>query len=105
MESETLRMLKNLTPEEKASEPIQHALNVRKALASGNYGRFFKLYRLAPNKGNHLMDIFLSKHRTLCLIRLAMAYVATNIDLGYLSNLLAFDCQKDLETFLCGLGC
>ena len=51
------------------------------------------------------MDIFLSKHRTLCLIRLAMAYVATNIDLGYLSNLLAFDCQKDLETFLCGLGC
>jgi hypothetical protein len=33
MESEVMRMLKHLTAEEKSSEPVEHALNVRKALA------------------------------------------------------------------------
>ena len=37
------------------------------ALASGNYGRFFKLYLQAPNMGVHLMDIFIEKHRIICL--------------------------------------
>ena len=67
MESEVMRMLKHLTAEEKSSEPVEHALSVRKALAQGNYGRFFKLFRTAPNSGQHLMDIFMSKHRILCL--------------------------------------
>jgi hypothetical protein len=44
MESEVMRMLKHLTEEEKSSEPILHALNVRKALAQSNFGRFFKLF-------------------------------------------------------------
>lgn len=67
METETLKMLKALTFEEKMCEPIQHALNVRKALASGNFGRFFKLYRNAPNMGGYLMDVFIDKHRILSL--------------------------------------
>jgi hypothetical protein len=33
MESEIMRMLKHLNAEEKSSEPVEHALNVRKALA------------------------------------------------------------------------
>jgi hypothetical protein len=68
---------------------------VRKALAEGNYGRFFKLFRTAPNLGAFLMEIFLDKHRILCLIRLTMAYVATNIELAYISNLLAFESIKE----------
>lgn len=91
MESETLRILKHLTPEEKLEEPIKHALDVRKALETSNYGRFFKLYRMAPKHGPYLMEIFLSRHRILCLLRLATAYRATNVDVGYLSNLLAFN--------------
>jgi hypothetical protein len=51
MESEIMRMLKHLSQEEKQSEPVLHAFNVRKALAQGNYGRFFKLFRTAPNSG------------------------------------------------------
>jgi hypothetical protein len=67
METETMRMLKSLTFEEKLCEPVQHALKVRKSLASGNYGHFFKLFRDAPNMGPFLMDIFIDKHRILCL--------------------------------------
>lgn len=41
--------------------------------------------------GGYLMDVFIEKLRILCLRELAMSYVATNISLGYLSYLLAFD--------------
>ena len=105
METETLRLLKHLTPEEKSSEPIQHALKVRLALAQGNYGRFFKLFLTAPNMGPYLMDIFISKHRILCLIKLCMAYVATNIEVAYLSHVLAFESATEAEAFLTGIGC
>ncbi len=100
-----MRLLKYLSPEETKSEPIEHALNVRKALAQGNYGRFFKLFRVAPNMGRHLMDIFLAKHRILCLTRLALAYIATNVEVNYLGHLLAFSSPKDCEVFLNSLGC
>lgn len=39
---ETLRIMRKLTVEEKNSNYVKHALEVRKSLASGNYGRFFK---------------------------------------------------------------
>ena len=67
MEMEVLRTLRKLTTDEKKEEGIIHALKVRKALATGNYGRFFKLYQSAPNMGGHLMAIFIDKHRILCL--------------------------------------
>ena len=67
LETETLRMMKTLTAEEKKQEPIEHALKVRNALSQGNYGRFFKLYRVAPNKGSSLIDVFIDKIRIMCL--------------------------------------
>jgi hypothetical protein len=91
METEIIRMLKHLTPEEKRSEPVSHALQARQALAQGNYGRFFKLYRTSPNLGGSMMEIFIDKHRILCLIRLSLAYMATNVDVAFLQHLLAFD--------------
>lgn len=44
LEAETLRMLKTLTAEDKATETMTHALKTRNALVQCNYGRFFKLY-------------------------------------------------------------
>ena len=77
---------------------------MRKALASGNYGRFFKLYREAPNMGGYLIDVFVNKHRILCLQKLCMAYIATNIDIAFMSHMLAFDSETEMETFITGLG-
>lgn len=51
------------------------------------------------------MDIFIDKHRILCMHRLTVAYVATNIDLGYLTQLLAFRSPSEAEAFFVKLGC
>jgi len=60
-------MMKSLTEDEKKEEGVKHALLVRRALVQGNYGRFFKLFTEAPNMGGHLMDIFIEKHRLICM--------------------------------------
>lgn len=51
------------------------------------------------------MDIFINKHRILSLIRLAMAYVATNVEVAYLAQFLAFESEKEAMKFLTGIGC
>lgn len=96
MEMETLRVMKQLTDAEKNQEPIQHALHVRLALAQGNYARFFKLYQSAPNMGFYLMEVFIEKHRIMCLQKLAFAFLNSNIELTRLQSLLAFDGESPL---------
>lgn len=64
---EIMNILQKLTDEDKEEECVLHALQVRKSLSTGNYGRFFKLYNNAPNMGGFLMEIFIEKHRILCL--------------------------------------
>jgi SAC3 family protein LENG8/THP3 len=97
-------MLKTLTLDDKKTEPVQHALKIRDSLAQGNYARFFKLYRNAPNMGSSLIDVFIDKLRLIALQKLAVGYLATNIDLGFLANLLAFDDQAQCEKFLLEQG-
>ena len=98
-------MLKTLTEEEKSQEPIEHALKMRQALNLGNYARFFKLYRVAPNKSKALIDVFVDKIRTMCLQKLSMGYVATNIELDYLRIVLAFETTEELRKFLADRAC
>jgi hypothetical protein len=76
-----MRVMSQLTSEEKQEPCIAHALEVRKALASGNYGRFFKLYLSAPNMGTYLMEIFIDKHRILCLQKLSFANQNSNLEI------------------------
>ena len=97
-------MMKTLTAEEKKQEPIEHALKVRNALAQGNYGRFFKLYQVAPNMAGSLIDVFIDKIRLMSLQKLAVGFVATNIDIKYLTLLLAFDSVDQLTKFLTERG-
>ena len=93
-------MLKTLTPGEKQTEPVAHALKSRNALVQCNYGRFFKLYQQAPGKGRSLIDVFIDKIRTQCLQKLVVGFIATNLDLEYLKMLLAFDSLQELTKFL-----
>jgi hypothetical protein len=91
LETQTNRMLKQSTNEEKKEACIQHALNIRKALTMGNYCRFFKLYREAPNMTGSLIDVFIDKLRVLCLQKLALAFIIPGIKVEYLVRNLAFD--------------
>lgn len=42
----------------------------------------------------YLMDVFIDKHRILALQRLCMAYIATNVELSYVSHILAYENQE-----------
>lgn len=105
LETETGRMLKQLTTEEKSEGPLEHALKVRNALAQSNYARFFKLYREAPNMGASLIDVFIDKIRLLALRNLAVGFVATGLDLAHITITLAFRNQEESEKFIRDLGC
>ncbi len=97
-------MLKTLTADDKKHEFVSHALKIRDSLAQGNYGRFFKLYLNAPNMGRSLIDVFIDKIRIIALQKLAVGYLATNIDLAFLTKLLAFDDAQQCEKFLLEQG-
>lgn len=63
----------DLTPAEKEERAIKHALNVRSALALGNYHRFFQLYLDVPNMGAYLMDMFVKRERLAALANMCKA--------------------------------
>jgi hypothetical protein len=97
-------MLKTLTTEDKKNEPMQHALKIRDSLAQGNYARFFKLYRNAPNMGSSLIDVFIDKIRIVALQKLTVGYLATNIDIAFITKILAFEDAPQCEKFLLEQG-
>ena len=67
-------VLSELTTADKAERAIKHALDVRSALALGNYHRFFQLYLDTPNMGAYLMDMFVARERLAALARICKAY-------------------------------
>ena len=60
-------VLSELTPADKQEPAIKHALDVRSALALGNYHKFFKLYLSVPGMGAYLMDMFVERERLAAL--------------------------------------
>ena len=68
-------VLSELTTADKAERPIKHALDVRSALALGNYHRFFQLYLDTPNMGAYLMDMFVARERLAALAAICKVYV------------------------------
>ena len=62
-----IEAIADLTPAEKKSPAIKHALEVRSAIVLGNYHRFFQLYLDTPNMGAYLMDMFVSRERLAAL--------------------------------------
>jgi SAC3 family protein LENG8/THP3 len=66
-------LLADLTPADKAAPEVKHALDVRSALALGNYHKFFKLYDDAPNFGSDLMLRFIDRERIAALANICSA--------------------------------
>jgi hypothetical protein len=108
-------MLAELTPADKAHEWIKHALDVRSALALGNYHKFFRLYLQAQNMGGYLMDMFIERERLSALANMSRAYVPyckhlyvhlltrcsyISITLRFLTDELGFDNDEVCREFL-----
>lgn len=68
--TDMINVLSELTPTDKKEEAIKHALDVRSALALGNYHKFFQLYLRVPNMGAYLMDMFVERERLAALARM-----------------------------------
>ncbi|KAI8802468.1 SAC3/GANP/Nin1/mts3/eIF-3 p25 family-domain-containing protein [Cladochytrium replicatum] len=75
------------------SEPVQHALDVRKAVSTGDYHALFRLYHLAPNMGAYLMDHFAPRERARAMRAMGRAYkprlsvVFLAVELGFIPDL------------------
>lgn len=65
--------LADVTVEDKKDLAVKHALDVRSALALGNYHRFFQLYLDTPNMGAYLMDMFVDRERLSALAAMSRA--------------------------------
>lgn len=65
--------LADVTAEDKQDPAVKHALDVRSALALGNYHRFFQLYLDTPNMGAYLMDMFVGRERLTALAAICRA--------------------------------
>ena len=66
-------VLADLTLAEKKDKAVKHALDVRSALALGNYHSFFHLYLDTPNMGAYLMDMFVVRERLAALANICRA--------------------------------
>lgn len=65
--------LADVTAADKRDPAVKHALDVRSALALGNYHRFFQLYLDTPNMGAYLMDMFVDRERLSALAAICKA--------------------------------
>jgi hypothetical protein len=111
-------LLAELTPADKSQAAVKHALDVRSALALGNYHKFFKLYLMAPNMGAYLMDMFIQRERFNALANISKAYVLfpssqmalltmsryIKVALRFLTDELGFENDTEFRQFLeeCG---
>ncbi|KAJ1940527.1 hypothetical protein FBU59_003784 [Linderina macrospora] len=97
--SELNEALATMTETERFAPAVDHALRVRAAWASGNYHRFFELYRIAPNMGAFLMDHFADRERCAALRTMCKAYRPT-IKISFIAHELAFGSTKKCLKFL-----
>lgn len=68
-------VLAELTTTDKCDDFVKYALNVRSALAVGNYHKFFRLYLNAPGMSAYLIDMFIERERLAALANICKAYV------------------------------
>ncbi|KAI1502405.1 SAC3/GANP domain protein [Biscogniauxia marginata] len=89
----------DLTTAEKEERAVQHALNVRSALALENYHKFFQYYLDVPNMGAYLMDMFVKRERLAALAKMCKAF-KPELKLRYITEELAFESDAEAAQFI-----
>ncbi|KAL1746823.1 SAC3/GANP/Nin1/mts3/eIF-3 p25 family-domain-containing protein [Schizophyllum fasciatum] len=101
--SESNLYVGQLTAQQKEDKAVQHALNVQRALAMGNYHRLMRLYEEAPNMSAYIMDHFIPRERARALICITRAY--KQIPISFLQNELCLETLEGTHQFLQDFGC
>ncbi|KAJ8765863.1 hypothetical protein K2173_020379 [Erythroxylum novogranatense] len=81
--------MSRLTEEAKKDQAVKHALAVRAAVTSGNYIKFFRLYKTAPNLNTCLMDLCVEKIRYKAVSCMSRSYRPT-LPVSYIAQVLGF---------------
>ncbi|KAI7524437.1 hypothetical protein KC331_g18084 [Hortaea werneckii] len=89
-------MLADLTAADKQMPAVRYALNVRSALASGNYHKFFRLYNDTPYMGGYLLDMIIERERIAAMAAMCRAY-KPDVSLHFLANELAFASGEEVD--------
>ncbi|KAJ5309104.1 hypothetical protein N7508_004483 [Penicillium antarcticum] len=91
--------LADVTAEDKKDLAVKHALDVRSALALGNYHRFFQLYLDTPNMGAYLMDMFVERERLSALCAICRAYKPV-VNIRFITEELGFESDEQTAHFV-----
>ncbi|EPS70062.1 hypothetical protein M569_04700, partial [Genlisea aurea] len=78
-----------LSDSAKEDKAVKHALSVRRAVSSGNYVMFFRLYNSAPNLNALFMDLYVEKMRYGAVKSMSRSYRPT-VPVPYISQILGF---------------
>ncbi|CBZ52903.1 putative SAC3/GANP domain-containing protein [Neospora caninum Liverpool] len=73
MRLDVLRVMSEMTAAERSNSNVVYAMKVRRALADGNFRRYFYLASIGPHQTRHLCEIFEPRVRMLALVTLAKA--------------------------------
>ncbi|EGG08121.1 uncharacterized protein MELLADRAFT_47804 [Melampsora larici-populina 98AG31] len=96
--SELNAVLATITDEQKKDVCVKHALQVRFAVSTANYRRFFQLFCQAPKMGGYLMDCFVERERIRALATMAVAF--WTLPISFVTKQLAFDTEEECRRFL-----
>ncbi|WFD35398.1 hypothetical protein MCUN1_002252 [Malassezia cuniculi] len=91
---EVSAVMADLASDMRAEPAVVHALDVRACMSGGNYHRFFKLYREAPNMGAYIMDHFVERERVQALLAVARSF-RPSCPVRFIVHELGFDGGAD----------
>ncbi|KAI8591593.1 SAC3/GANP/Nin1/mts3/eIF-3 p25 family-domain-containing protein [Geranomyces variabilis] len=94
--TQLINQISELSDAAKAGECVQHALNVRTAVATGDYHRLFELYHDAPKMSSYMMDQFLERERVRAMKTICKAY-RPSIPVSHLACELGWIHPQDVE--------
>jgi hypothetical protein len=105
--SDLFKIMTSLTPAERTHPAIDHALQVRVAVADFDYHRFFLLRKRCPNLGSHLMDLIVPGIRYNAVLRMCKAY-RPFVEVPFVLSQLGFEPSLDMDhgiSWLESCGC
>ncbi|KAI4384451.1 hypothetical protein MLD38_002607 [Melastoma candidum] len=84
-----LSLMSRLSSDAKQNDAVRHALAVRRAVTSGNYVMFFRLYKTAPNMNSCIMDQYADKMRYRAVTCICKSHRPT-VPVSYIAQVLGF---------------